>query len=557
VHTTRSGAIAGIVAVAAALASPVVVTPAQAAVSPGPTTGTLTVRTGDLHHADDESPGYDWYVLAYSQDGVDSRARVVVDDAEPVHHDGALRLSTPSTGDRVDIRYAVDSPVYGDDRPASELPTLADLRDASVAIKVTSGVAPTFVVEYRCDGRRSHFPRGDHSITYTPSVSADAVWHVVDLGDAGSSWSDTMNLDQLIGACPDSVLANYGFVLDEPGADARVDAVSVGALTTNFVVPVLERVAGADRRRTACALASRYFDSLAGLFDDLALPYGPDPSRPPREAATTVIVGDTRYADALAAGPLATALGGPLLLTDPERFATGCGAFTAQSGDTVYLVGGTAAVSPQVESTLSSWGYRPVRIAGADRYATAVAVAKVIDGLRDDGGSQDVFLASGTDVADALSAGAAAGAGRGAVLLTAGNRMAPATADYLAQHPSASVHAVGGPAASAADLPASQDVVGVDRYATAVEVAERFFPTPRAAAFASGTGFADALSGAAYGGTLGVPVVLLAPHSVPDVVSAWARSHRSSVRGSVLLGGTAAVDDATYDRLALTLTPDS
>lgn len=545
--------LAGIAVVATTMASPLLVAPANAET---PTTQVVDVRAADIHHADDESPGRFWYRLSYRQHGEDSLAQVVVDDTEPVRHDGSLHLATPSEGDTVDVRYAPDT--WG----AATAPPLSGLDGGHVAVKVVSGPAPDLVVEYDCNKPDTAYPNGDHVATYVGDVPTDGQWHTIDLdGDGLPVWrvGDTapQTLADLSATCAGSAIRNYGFVAHAAGTDAFVDDVTVAGLTSNFIVPVLERVAGADRRRTACALASRYFDSLAGLFDDLALPYGPDPSRPPREAATTVIVGDTRYADALAAGPLATALGGPLLLTDPERFATGCGAFTAQSGDTVYLVGGTAAVSPQVESTLSSWGYRPVRIAGADRYATAVAVAKVIDGLRDDGGSQDVFLASGTDVADALSAGAAAGAGRGAVLLTAGNRMAPATADYLAQHPSASVHAVGGPAASAADLPASQDVVGVDRYATAVEVAERFFPTPRSAAFASGTGFADALSGATYGGTLGVPVVLLAPHSVPDVVSAWARSHRSSVRGSVLLGGTAAVDDATYDRLALTLTPGS
>jgi putative cell wall-binding protein len=266
-------------------------------------------------------------------------------------------------------------------------------------------------------------------------------------------------------------------------------------------------------------------------------------------------VNDASYADALAAGPLAVALDAPLLLTPADRLDTGCGAFAARAGDTVYLVGGPAALSPKVESGLRDLGFTPERIAGADRYATAVAVAKAADQLRPDGASQDLFLASGTDFADALSAGVPAGAARGSVLLTAGSRMTPATAAYLSSRPGATVYAVGGPAAAAADLPVSRELVGPNRYETATMVAERFFPQPSSVAFASGVRFPDALSAAAYGGQVGLPVLLVGPDGVPNAVFDWMRAHRSTVRGSVLVGGEEAVNRLVFDVLTSRLTP--
>jgi putative cell wall-binding protein len=184
-----------------------------------------------------------------------------------------------------------------------------------------------------------------------------------------------------------------------------------------------------------------------------------------------------------------------------------------------------------------------------------VKVAQAIDGLRPTGTPQEVFLASGTDFADALSAGAPAGSAKGAVLLTAGEQMAPATSAYLAENPQATVYAIGGPAARAAALPAADELVGGDRYETATLVADRFFPEPTSAAFASGAGFADALSAAAYGGNQRLPVILTAPHSVPKPTGDYVRAHSSTLGGSVLLGGTGAVDAATFDQLSTALAP--
>jgi len=541
-------------AVAATTIAPTLVVPAPAqAADTAPVV--VNVGTPDIRHADDESPGRDWYRLIYVQNGAESVARAVVDDSEPVHHDGALQLSTPTADGELDIRYAVDSPVVGDDRPASALPNLADLAEASFAVKVVSGVAPTFVVDYSCSGVRRHMPVGDRSTQYVAAVPADGQWHTVDLGDAvWSGPAGPQTLAQLVSVCPKSMLASYGFLQSGAGADALVDDVAVGGLTTNFWVPPLERLAGSDRRRTACAMAGHYFDDHEDL---IAWPpdYGPNPSRPGHVARSAVLVGDLQFADALAAGPLAALVDGPLLLNHGSTLATTCDAWTLGTGDTIYLVGGTGVIPSSVESALRSRGLDVVRLAGPDRYQTAVAVAKAIDGLRPANLDPRVFLASGTDFPDALSSGAPAGHVQGAVLLTQGARMAPATAAYLATQPSATVYAIGGQAAQAADLPADDELVGANRYETATMVADRFFPEATSAAVASGVRFPDAVSAAAYGGNVGLPVILVGPDGIPTTVFHYARAHRDTLRGSVLLGGTEAVNRLVFDLLSSELTP--
>lgn len=78
----------------------------------------------------------------------------------------------------------------------------------------------------------------------------------------------------------------------------------------------------------------------------------------------------------------------------------------------VVVLGGTGAVSAAVESALRLHAPAVSRIAGADRYATAAAVARSTAGT-----PGSVFLATGGGFADALTGGPAAAAAHAPVLL--------------------------------------------------------------------------------------------------------------------------------------------
>ena len=110
----------------------------------------------------------------------------------------------------------------------------------------------------------------------------------------------------------------------------------------------------------------------------------------------------------------------------------------------------------------------PTRVAGADRYATAVAIAGAM------GNPTTVFEASGTNFPDALSAVPAAVALHGAIVLTNGSAQAAATSTYLAAH-ATSRYAVGGPAAYADPVCDRHRGRGSVRDSDAVALA--FFPT--------------------------------------------------------------------------------
>ncbi|MDO9396784.1 MAG: cell wall-binding repeat-containing protein [Herbiconiux sp.] len=93
------------------------------------------------------------------------------------------------------------------------------------------------------------------------------------------------------------------------------------------------------------------------------------------------------------------------------------------------------------------------------------------------------------------------------------------------------------------EVPSVERVGGVDRYEVSAQVSARTFaPHVSTAYVASGTVFADALSGSAAAGAQGAPVLLATKDAVPDVVLAELR--RLQPGRIVILGGTNTVGPA-------------
>ena len=152
----------------------------------------------------------------------------------------------------------------------------------------------------------------------------------------------------------------------------------------------VSRLGGSDRYATSAALAREGF---------------------PSGARTAWVATGQGYADALAAGPAASAAGGPVVLVDGRSgtLPAATRQLLAELGvTTAQLAGGTGALSSGIESGLKALvGTTAVtRSAGADRYATAVAVnARAFPALA----TGDAYVAAGNGFADALAVGVLAG----------------------------------------------------------------------------------------------------------------------------------------------------
>lgn len=386
---------------------------------------------------------------------------------------------------------------------------------------------------------------GDRSYTVavSPNVSQPTFGPSGDIGYLDWTSSDDTGTFRLMTAAP-STGGKPRIVTEDRGPISFLTWANGPA---NFPArPVAERVGGTDRIDTSVA-ASRWAFDASG-------PYG-------RQAATAVLARSDLYPDALAGTALAIQKDGPLLLTPSNGLSPAVSAELSRvlaPGSTVYLLGGTTALNPAVADAVQHLGFVPRRLGGADRFATAVAIATAISGTN----PASVLLATGDNYPDALTAAAAAGQERydlhgtttpagGVVLLTDGTVMPAATRAYLNQSaPAAAWYAVGGPAATALDhaypgRPRVTRLAGIDRYDTAAKVATSALfgnGAPyryRTAAIATGLNFPDAMSGGALIGREDGPLLLSGADGLtPQETAILQDQHVSDI---VFIGGTAVV----------------
>lgn len=183
------------------------------------------------------------------------------------------------------------------------------------------------------------------------------------------------------------------------GAERAVIVGAVGAVPV-VVQAELER-AGLQVRRIA---GDGRFDTAALIAREVGAPDG-----------EAVVASGGSFADALAAAPLAAAQGMPILLTAHDALPADTEAALAALGvSRTLVVGGTQAVAEAVAAGLPA----PRRVAGADRYATAAAVAALL--LQRGGSASTVAVSTGRNYPDALAAGPLAATTRGPLLLVDG-----------------------------------------------------------------------------------------------------------------------------------------
>lgn len=299
---------------------------------------------------------------------------------------------------------------------------------------------------------------------------------------------------------------------DEAPDDDFSDTVSAGA--NGEVV----RLAGTDRILTAIHVSEDDFAAGAADAVVLASAYG--------------------FPDALAGGPLAFARNAPMLLTAAEALD----ARTLDEiervlapGGTVYLLGGTAALAPNVQTAITAAGFTAARVAGADRFATAVAIADEI------GSHSTVLVADGRAFTDALIAGAAAPSVDGIVLLTDGTAMPAATGAYL-RADGGDQYAIGTNAAAAAGA-GIDSFVAANASALSVLVAQELTTVRGAIAVASSASYPDSLAGGPHIARLGGALLLTVPTTLSPESGAAIEDLNGRLREVVVYGGTAAVSD--------------
>lgn len=337
-------------------------------------------------------------------------------------------------------------------------------------------------------------------------------------------------------------------------------SVTFAALAGGLALPLLAAPAGATQDTATSRLQGGDRYGTAAEVATATFPAGAD---------SVVVATGQKFADALAANGLAGALGAPILLTTTDALPEVTeAAITQLAPTTIYVMGGTAAVSEAVATELDA-AYDIVRVEGTDRFETAAAAGSAIaatdDGIpltTDDGvGSTSdgvtAVLANGQNFPDAVSGGPIAFAGRLPVLLTDATSTPAATTEALEGLGIDHVLLIGGTAVISDSVKAALEsagytterLAGDDRWATNVEVneyaAQELGFGGDTAYLATGLRFPDSLAGGPVAGTNTAPLVLTAPTSLPTPARDYLTANGNAIDAIVALGGTTAIDDAT------------
>ncbi|WP_432523885.1 cell wall-binding repeat-containing protein [Kineococcus sp. SYSU DK006] len=172
-----------------------------------------------------------------------------------------------------------------------------------------------------------------------------------------------------------------------------------------------QRIQGADRYATAANIAQRVYDNATT-----------------KPTAAFVARGDD-FADALAIAPYAAKAGVPVLLTETGTLNPAVSAFLSRTGiKNVTVLGGTSAVSTNVETALTTGGATVTRIQGDTRQQTAVNVANTpAFGFSRTG----VTLVNGFRPVDALPASVWSAQKNFPIISTDGTQLGAAATGYL------------------------------------------------------------------------------------------------------------------------------
>lgn len=255
-------------------------------------------------------------------------------------------------------------------------------------------------------------------------------WVVVALG---ANWPDALAASGLAGALeapllltqPDTLPSEVGAYIAALGAD-RAAVVGGTAAVSQAVRTQLAALVGGSANVKGYGASNRY--ATAELVASTAV------NATGRSAWDKIAFLSTggNYPDALAAAPLAAAIGRPLYLADPAAGVSNATVSAMRSAgvERVIVLGGTAVVSQTTVNRIKAAGITigtGDRWSGANRYDTARVVAEesIATGFLSAG---ETGLATGEGFADALAGGVAQGHAGGVLVLTES-----ATLEYYAR----------------------------------------------------------------------------------------------------------------------------
>lgn len=246
-----------------------------------------------------------------------------------------------------------------------------------------------------------------------------------------------------------------------------------------------------------------------------------------KQAKSIVIASGEGFADALAGGGLASAVGGPLLLVEKNQVPQVImEEITRLQPKTIYLLGGENTISPFVEEIFADYSIE--RISGIDRYDTSIQIAKkVVEIAQPD----TLLFANGNGFADALAAGGYLAHKGGALILTDGQTL-PEGWDELSTEQNLVLGGERSVSTEIEEMLGAERIAGSTREETALAIAQKTFDSIGNAILVDGHNFPDGLCAVGLAKANHAPILLASKDTMADsVYEAVSNQHVTIIGG--------------------------
>lgn len=286
------------------------------------------------------------------------------------------------------------------------------------------------------------------------------------------------------------------------------------------------RIAGRNRQLTAVEVSKTLF----------------------QKADTVILTSSDKMVNSLAASPKGIAINAPTLFVEKDSIMDEVlQEIKRLNPSKVIIAGGEESISDDVAKQLQQLGIKQQRVAGADRFETAVKLGEEI--RRNSSNKTDVILVNGYNSIDALTAGSLAAKLNIPILLTGSDQLNKTTEKALKNWNIQNVIIVGGHT-QVSETIASQlknDGVNTSRLAgrtrveTALEVAKAVNSDPDKVIFANKDAFADALLAPYLSNAEKAPIVLIDKDEASVSVKQYLRDNE--IKNGIILGGEKSIEE--------------
>ncbi|MDU6880313.1 leucine-rich repeat protein [Finegoldia magna] len=286
------------------------------------------------------------------------------------------------------------------------------------------------------------------------------------------------------------------------------------------------RIAGRNRQLTAVEVSKTLFE----------------------KADTVIITSSDKMVDSLAASPKGIAINAPTLFVEKDSIMDEVlQEIKRLNPSKIIIAGGEESISDDVEKQLQQLGIKQQRVAGADRFETAVKLGEEI--RRNSSNKTDVILVNGYNSIDALTAGSLAAKLNIPILLTGSDQLNKTTEKALKNWNIQNVIIVGG-TTQVSETIASQlkgdgimtsRLEGRTRVETALEVAKAVNSDPDKVIFANKDAFADALLAPYLSNAEKAPIVLIDKDEASVSVKQYLRDNE--IKNGIILGGEKSIEE--------------